>query len=78
MTGRDALEFIAVGAVAVQVGTASFIRPAAAAEVVEEMAALLAARGIRRLEDWRGCLMEAPPAPRVRAKASRRVAGRST
>ena len=30
MTGRDALEFIAVGAAAVQVGTASFIRPRAA------------------------------------------------
>jgi dihydroorotate dehydrogenase (NAD+) catalytic subunit len=78
MTGRDALEFIAVGATAVQVGTASFIRPAAAAEVLEEMAALLAARGIRRLEDFRGCLMENPPAPRARARAARRVAGRST
>jgi dihydroorotate dehydrogenase (NAD+) catalytic subunit len=78
MNGRDALEFIAMGAVAVQVGTASFIRPAAAAEVVGEMTALLAARGVRSIEDWRGCLMEAPPVPRVRAKASRRVAGRST
>jgi len=58
MNGGDALEFIAVGAAAVQVGTASFIRPRAAAEVVEEMAAILAARGIRRLDDWRGCLME--------------------
>ena len=56
MNGRDALEFIAVGATAVQVGTASFIRPRAAAEVVEQMTALLAERGIRRIEDWRGCL----------------------
>ena len=57
MNGRDALEFIAVGATAVQVGTASFVRPRAAAEVLEEMTAFLAQRGVKRLEDWRGCLM---------------------
>ena len=56
MNGRDALEFLAVGAAAVQIGTASFLRPRAALEALEEMRALLAARGIRRLEDWRGCL----------------------
>jgi dihydroorotate dehydrogenase (NAD+) catalytic subunit len=56
MNGRDALEFIAVGAAAVQVGTASFVRPAAARQVVEEMSALLAARGVRSLDDWRGTL----------------------
>ena len=79
MNGRDALEFIAVGAAAVQVGTASFIRPAAAAEVVAEMTALLAARGVRRLEDWRGCLMTREAArPAAPARARRRVAGRST
>lgn len=87
MNGRDALEFIAVGATAVQVGTASFIRPTAAAEVIEEMRALLAARGIRRLEDWRGCLMIRDVAkPTVRARTpgrlggrmARRMAGRST
>src|SRR6185503_7151253 len=55
MNGIDALEFIAVGAAAVQVGTASFIRPRAAAEVVEEMTRFFAARGLRRLDDWRGC-----------------------
>jgi len=56
MSGRDALEFIAVGATAVQVGTASFMRPRAAAEVVEEMTAFLGARGVRRLAEWRGVL----------------------
>jgi len=61
MNGRDALEFIAVGAHAVQVGTASFVRPRAALEVLEAMRAHLAARGIARLEDWRGGL--ALPAP---------------
>jgi len=57
MNGRDALEFIAVGAAAVQVGTVSFVRPRAVAEVVQEMTEFLAERGIRRIEDWRGCLM---------------------
>ena len=79
MSGRDALEFIAVGAAAVQVGTASFIRPTAAAEVIVEMAELLAARGIRSLDQWRGCLLERETAaPPARARASRRAGGRST
>jgi dihydroorotate dehydrogenase (NAD+) catalytic subunit len=56
LNGRDALEFIAVGAAAVQVGTASFIHPAAARRVVEEMTEWLAARGVRRLADWQGAL----------------------
>ena len=78
MNGRDALEFIAVGATAVQVGTASFVRPRAAAEVVGEMAAFLAARGIRRLEEWRGRLLERPESARdKRPKAPPRLAGRS-
>ena len=37
MDARDALEFIAVGAAAVQVGTASFIRPARPRRVLEGM-----------------------------------------
>jgi len=78
MNGRDALEFIAVGAAAVQVGTVSFVRPAAAAETVAEMTAILAARGIRRLDDWRGCLMTRevarPQGQGRRAKAARRIA----
>jgi dihydroorotate dehydrogenase (NAD+) catalytic subunit len=53
MTGLDALEFIAVGATAVQVGTATFLRPRAAIEMVEEMEAFLAARGLRRIAEWR-------------------------
>jgi dihydroorotate dehydrogenase (NAD+) catalytic subunit len=56
MTGRDALEFIAIGAAAVQVGTASFIRPRAALDVLDEMTAWLRARGVRRLEDFRGTI----------------------
>jgi dihydroorotate dehydrogenase (NAD+) catalytic subunit len=57
MSGRDALEFIAVGAAAVQVGTLSFVRPRGATEVLDEMTTFLASRGVRRIADWRGCLM---------------------
>jgi dihydroorotate dehydrogenase (NAD+) catalytic subunit len=56
LNGRDALEFIAVGASAVQVGTASFVRPRAAREVVAEMREWLEAHGIHRLSEWRGTL----------------------
>ena len=75
MNGRDALEFIAVGAAAVQVGTASFIRPRAAAETVDEMAAFLASRGIRRLDEWRGCLMEPVRSSRAAPTGARRGGG---
>ena len=37
MTGRDALEFLLVGARAVQVGTANFVDPAASARIVGEI-----------------------------------------
>jgi dihydroorotate dehydrogenase (NAD+) catalytic subunit len=70
MSGRDALEFIAVGATAVQVGTASFIHPRATLDVVEEMRALLAERRIARLLDWRAVL--ADPAARPPAALNRR------
>jgi dihydroorotate dehydrogenase (NAD+) catalytic subunit len=56
MNARDALEFIAVGAAAVQVGTASFIRPRAAIETLEEMEAFLGERGVKKLDAWRGVL----------------------
>ena len=45
-----------MGAAAVQVGTASFVRPRAALDVLEEMTRWLAARGMRSLESWRGGL----------------------
>ena len=69
--GRDALEFLAVGAAAVQVGTVSFIRPRAASLVLEEIQALLGARGVKSLGEWQGCLRDAleaeAPGPRRRA-----------
>ncbi len=53
-SGRDALEFIAAGATAVQVGTATFAEPGAAVRVVEEIRAWLAAHGIARVTELRG------------------------
>lgn len=45
-TARDALEFLIVGARAVQVGTASFLNPAATIEVLEGIRRYLEERGI--------------------------------
>jgi dihydroorotate dehydrogenase (NAD+) catalytic subunit len=53
-SGRDALEFIAAGATAVQVGTATFAEPGAAVRVVDEMRAWLAAHGIARVTELCG------------------------
>jgi len=68
MNGRDALDFLAVGASAVQVGTLSFIRPRGAAEVLEEMTAFLVARGVKRMTDWRGGLLGESEARREAAR----------
>ena len=48
-TGADALGFLALGASAVAVGTASFRDPAAAERIRAELAAELAERGLDRL-----------------------------
>jgi dihydroorotate dehydrogenase (NAD+) catalytic subunit len=58
MNARDALEFIAVGCAAVQVGTASFIRPGASLEVLEGIREFLAGKGYRRIGDFRGCMLD--------------------
>lgn len=60
MNGRDALEFLAVGATAVQVGTASFIQPRASLDVLAGMEAFLRERGIADINDWRGSLTGEP------------------
>ncbi len=48
-SGADAFAFLALGASAVAVGTASFRDPAAATRIRSELAAELAARGLERL-----------------------------
>ena len=73
MNARDALEFIAVGATAVQVGTASFIHPRAAQDVLEGLREALEARGVRRLLSWRGALSGGPSRPELIPRERRRA-----
>lgn len=55
-TAEDAMEFLLVGATAVQVGTASFISPTAASRVVEELPRLLREVGAESVRDYVGTL----------------------
>ncbi len=50
-TGHDALELVAAGASAIQVGTATFNDPMAPVRVLDELAALLESRGYAVLGD---------------------------
>jgi dihydroorotate dehydrogenase (NAD+) catalytic subunit len=51
---EDALEFLIVGARAVQIGTASFIRPTAALEAIEGIGRYLERKRISRVRDLIG------------------------
>jgi dihydroorotate dehydrogenase (NAD+) catalytic subunit len=53
---EDILEFILVGACAVQIGTANFTRPDTAFRLVDELAALMDELGIPDLDSYRGSL----------------------
>lgn len=55
-TAEDVLEFILVGAHAVQVGTANFLRPDTAFKLVGQVADLMAELGLEKLEELRGRL----------------------
>ena len=54
MTAEDALEFLLAGASAVQVGTASYINPAAAAEIADGIRAYCERHGVARVADLIG------------------------
>ncbi len=54
---EDALEFLLVGAAAVQVGTANFRNPNACVEIVEGIRDFLLREKISRLDDYRGTLL---------------------
>ena len=56
MSATDALEFMLAGATAVQVGTASFVNPAAAQEIAEGMEQWLAERSIADIKSLIGAL----------------------
>ena len=62
-SGDDALEFLLVGARAVQVGTASFTDPCATERIAAEVTAGLRRRGCRDIDDWIGSL-DGVPRPR--------------
>jgi dihydroorotate dehydrogenase (NAD+) catalytic subunit len=57
MTGQDALEFLIVGARAVEVGTANFIDPGASLRIVKEIQDYCRDKSISRVEDIIGTLM---------------------
>ncbi len=56
-SAEDALEFILVGAHAVQVGTANFMRPDFAFSLAADMAKMLREIGAESLEEYRGSLV---------------------
>jgi dihydroorotate dehydrogenase (NAD+) catalytic subunit len=55
-SAEDAVKFLLCGATAVQVGTANYLNPAAAAEIADGIAAYAARHGFRRVADLRGAL----------------------
>ncbi len=56
-TAEDALEFLIVGARAVQIGTANFIRPTAGLEIIEGIRRFLKDQGIPKIDDLIGTLI---------------------
>jgi dihydroorotate dehydrogenase (NAD+) catalytic subunit len=55
-SAADILEFILVGARAVQVGSANFLRPDMSFQLVDELQALTEELGISSWDEWRGSL----------------------
>lgn len=56
MKADDALEFIIAGASAVQIGTASFVNPAAAMDIVRDMENFMAEEKIEKITDLIGSI----------------------
>ena len=59
-TARDAIEFLIVGASAVQIGTTTFINPWAALEIVDGIAEYCRSHGIGRISDLVGSFETGP------------------
>jgi dihydroorotate dehydrogenase (NAD+) catalytic subunit len=59
MTAEDALEFMVVGAAAVQVGTANFVNPAATVDIIDGIRDYLVENDIDTVETLRGSLITA-------------------
>lgn len=58
MSAEDIMEFILVGACAVQIGTANFIRPDAAFKCVADLPPLCERLNVHDLKTWRGSLQK--------------------
>lgn len=56
MNGRDALEFLMVGASAIEVGTANFIDPAVTMKIIDEINDYLDRNNFKDLSDIRGII----------------------
>lgn len=56
MTAHDALQFIIAGARAVAVGTANFVNPTAATEIIDGLTAFMAEEGIKDINELVGSL----------------------
>jgi len=56
MNATDALEFMMVGATAVQVGTASFVDPTAMPDMIAEMVTILDDMGMSSINEWIGSI----------------------
>lgn len=54
ISSRDALEFLCLGASAVQIGTANFVNPSCAATILSGIETHLAGIGAETLEDFKG------------------------
>ena len=57
-TVEDAVEYMLVGAAAVQVGTATFIKPAAMLDIIEGLGAFCEQRDIKRVSDLTGAVRD--------------------
>jgi dihydroorotate dehydrogenase (NAD+) catalytic subunit len=70
--GEDAAEFLLAGATLVQVGTASFVRPDAAARVAQELQVFCDAQRVARVEELVGALGSDPPGAPADREGGRR------
>lgn len=56
MTAEDAIEFMMVGASAIQIGTVNFINPKAGMEIIEGMEDFCKREGIKNINEIVGCI----------------------
>lgn len=56
MSAKDALEFIMVGAAAVQIGTANFVKPDICLDIIEGIKEYMNKEGIKNLDEIRGII----------------------